>query len=145
VITGIGHTAYRVSDLEKSLQFYCGVLGFEEAFRLYRDSGETWLVYVRVNDETFIELFPGGVEPVAITPKSIAYTHLSLAVDDIDATLADLRSRGLETPGAPTMGKDNNYQYWIADPDGNRIELMQMMPDSLQLKALAELAAKRGK
>jgi len=33
------------------------------------------------------------------------------------------------------MGADGNYQYWIEDPDRNRIELMQIMPGSLQDKA----------
>jgi len=32
-------------------------------------------------------------------------------------------------------GKDGNLQAWIVDPDGNRIELMQIMPNSLQAKA----------
>ena len=37
------------------------------------------------------------------------------------------------------MGADRNWQAWIEDPDGNRIELMQMMPDCLQLDAIARL------
>jgi len=142
MITGIGHNAYRVRDLDKSLAFYCGILGFKEAFRLYRDDGSTWLVYVLVNDDTFIELFPGGEEALEIGPKSIAYTHVSLAVDDIFATVRELAGRGLEVIGEPKMGRDYNYQFWITDPDGNRIELMQMMPNSLQLKAIADLNAR---
>ena len=39
------------------------------------------------------------------------------------------------------MGADGNWQAWIEDPDGHRIELMQMMPDSLQAKAIARMAA----
>ena len=38
------------------------------------------------------------------------------------------------------MGADGNWQAWIEDPDGHRIELMQMMPDSLQAKAIARMA-----
>jgi lactoylglutathione lyase len=37
------------------------------------------------------------------------------------------------------VGADNNRQTWIEDPDGHRIELMQMAPDSLQAAALARL------
>ena len=40
------------------------------------------------------------------------------------------------------MAADLNWQAWIEDPDGNRIELMQMMPDCLQLAAIAGLKAK---
>jgi lactoylglutathione lyase len=34
---------------------------------------------------------------------------------------------------------DYNSQSFFDDPDGNRIELMQMMPDCLQLEAIARL------
>ena len=37
------------------------------------------------------------------------------------------------------MAADKNWQAWIEDPDGNRIELMQIMPDCLQLEAIARL------
>jgi lactoylglutathione lyase len=41
------------------------------------------------------------------------------------------------------MAIDGNNQAWIEDPDGNRIELMEVAPDSLQLKAIARLKALR--
>ena len=34
----------------------------------------------------------------------------------------------------PTKGKDNNYECFTQDPDGNLIELMQYTEDALQLK-----------
>lgn len=139
VITGIGHTAYRVRDVEASLRFYSGVLGFRELFRLNRDTGELWLIYLRVNDDTYVELFPGGEDRTEVTPKSCGYVHLCLAVDDLRATLRELAGRGLEITGEPRMGRDGNWQYWIADPDGNRIELMQMLPTSMQAQAIAAL------
>jgi lactoylglutathione lyase len=37
------------------------------------------------------------------------------------------------------MGADGNRQCWIADPDGNRIEFMQMSPSCMQLDAIARL------
>ncbi len=141
MITGIGHNAYRVRDLDKSLAFYCGILGFKEAFRIERD-GAVRLVYILVNDDTYIELFPNGEETVTIGPKSIGYAHVCLAVDDMSATLKELASRGLEIVGEPKLGGDGNLQFWIADPDGNRIELMQMSPESRQMKAIAQLKAK---
>jgi lactoylglutathione lyase len=139
VITGIGHTAYRVQDLDAALRFYCDVLGFQELFRLSRDTGETWLVYLRVNDTTYVELFPGGEKSVELTPKTRGYAHLCLTVDDLPATLRELAGRGLVVDGEPKQGRDLNWQYWVTDPDGNRIELMQMMPDSLQAQAIARL------
>lgn len=134
MISGIGHAAYGVSDLDRSLAFYCGGLGLREAFRLYNDRGETWIVYIQVQGLDFIELFPdprvrGGA------PAEHAYRHLCLMVDDMDATLADLSARGVTADGPKRQGKDHNWQAWLTDPDGNRIELMQIMPESPQQAA----------
>lgn len=135
MIVGLGHVAFRISDLESSLDFYCGKLGLAEAFRMNDDEGNPWIVYIKVSDDNFIELFPGGKNRVEIPGGAIAYAHLCLRVDDMTATLKELESRGVEISGEARQGKDGNYQYWLTDPDGNRIELMQIMPDSLQAKS----------
>jgi len=134
MIKGIGHLAFRVSDLERSLNFYCNILGLKEAFRLYNDAGELWIVYLKINRDNFIELFPHRGE-ISSDYEKASYQHLCLVVDDIGSTLKELSGRGLEIKGVPTQGKDGNYQYWITDPDGNRIELMQIMPNSLQARS----------
>ncbi|NLJ85077.1 MAG: VOC family protein [Firmicutes bacterium] len=133
MITGIAHTAFRVEDLEKSIHFYTETLGLKEAFRLLHDDGTPWLVYLQINANTFIELFPDGKDRLPLTRQSIGFAHLCLHVNDIFAAVTRLRERGLDCPGEPTMGKDGNWQYWVKDPDGNDIELMQIMPDSLQV------------
>lgn len=137
MITHIGHTAYSVSDLGVALEFYCGKLGMTEAFRLDHDDGTPWIVYVLAGQGSFIELFPGGEPGAGATDGS--YRHLCLAVDDMDTTLADLRERGLPLEGEATRGKDGNVQFWLTDPDGNRIELMEIHPESLQAQALARV------
>ena len=58
-IVGIGHIAIRVKDIDRTLDFYRDKLGFKEMFRLDRD-GKLWLMYLRVTDTQYIELFPGG-------------------------------------------------------------------------------------
>jgi lactoylglutathione lyase len=47
-------------------------------------------------------------------------------------TLDDLKKRGLDPLGQPSVGKDGNTQAWLRDPDGNLIELMQVAPTSDQ-------------
>ena len=47
MITGIGHVAFRISNLEESLDFYCNKLGFREAFRLEQEGKPSpWIVYI---------------------------------------------------------------------------------------------------
>ena len=57
-ISGFGHLALKVQNLEASLAFYRDKLGLKEMTRLLNDRGEAWIVYVRITDTSFLELFP---------------------------------------------------------------------------------------
>ena len=140
MILGIGHAAYGVADLEVSLRFYVEQLRLEKAFHLNRPDGSLWIVYLYVGDGAFIELFP---EHEAPGTNAGSYKHLCLRVDDMDRTLDDLKDRGLELLGPASVGSDGNTQAWLADPDGNLIELMQIAPDSLQGTVLADRCTNR--
>lgn len=141
--TGLGHIAIRVKDVERSLAFYKDQLGFEEMLRLHRDNGDLWLVYLRVTDEQYIEIFPYAVGDEAPPREAIGLNHTCITVDDIDAIVAQLEAAGIPLLQPKITGADGNRQAWIADPDGNRFELMQMMPGSMQLDAIARLRAAR--
>ncbi len=137
-VTGIGHVAIRARDLDATLAFYTDTLGFRELFRLDNDDGSLMLVYVRITDEQFIEIFPRGTGEKP--PRgNVGYDHLCLTVADIEATLRDLDARGVPLDRGLQTGRDGNRQAWITDPEGNRIELMEMAPDSKQAEALARL------
>ena len=48
MITGIGHLAFSITNLERSLNFYCDILGFRQAFQLDREGTPSpWIVYIR--------------------------------------------------------------------------------------------------
>ncbi len=144
MITGIGHCAYSVRDLDASLEFYVKGLGMDDAFRLHGEDGAVWIVYLYAGNGAFVELFPGreGAEDGS-TRDGQSYRHLCLAVDDMSLTLDDLSQKGIEPLGPPSVGKDGNTQAWLKDPDGNPIELMQIAPTSEQGRFLAAKAEKR--
>lgn len=136
MITGLGHVAFRITDLDRALDFYCSKLGFEEAFRLDREGQPSpWIVYLQIGPNQFLELFPGGQGQVAPRSQAAGYNHFCLVVDSLESTLSELKRKGVEIDGAPRQGMDTNWQYWIADPDGNAIELMQIVPGSPQARA----------
>lgn len=131
---GLAHTAYRVRNLEAALDFYCHKLGFREAFRLnHPETGKLWIVYIQVARDQFIELFP--VESDSPLEPGSRYAHLCLEVEDLEATVAELRRRGVEIVRDIRRGLDGNLQAWIRDPEGNEIELMQIHPGSPQAQA----------
>ena len=133
MIRGISHIAVRVTDIERSLAFYRGILGFRERFRLIKDDGSVRLVYLQLADRQFVELFPGAEGPYAVGQTS-AWVHLCLEVDDIDETYRYLTARGLVTRGEPILGADRSWQFWTTDPDGNQIEFHQFTPESRQMR-----------
>ncbi len=140
MITGLGHIAFRIRDLEQSLDFYCNKLGFREVFRLEREGEPSpWIVYLQVAHNQFLELFPGAQGEIP-SRTGAGYNHFCLVTDDLHATLHEFESRGLTISGIPEQGLDMNWQYWLNDPDGNAIELMQITPESPQAVANGRLS-----
>jgi lactoylglutathione lyase len=139
-IVAIGHVAIRVRNIERTLDFYVGKLGFAEMMRLDRE-GRLWLLYLRISDTQYLEVFPEAVGDRAPPRDANGFNHLCLEVDSIDRALAELEEAGVPLASPKKLGADGNMQAWIEDPDGNRIELMQMAPDSLQARAIQRLWA----
>ena len=140
-ITSIGHVALKVHDLEKSLAFYRDRLGFPEMMRIDKPEGGVWLVYLRITDEQFIEIFPGAENGRAPGWNGNAITHVCLTVDDLDAVVDQVTAAGIPLLIEKKTAIDGNRQAWIEDPDGNRIEFMQINPASMQMEAIARLKA----
>lgn len=130
-IVDLGHPAFACHDLDASLDFYAK-LGIHESFRLMRDDGSLMLIYLHITDDRFIEVFPNGPSPEERARKQ-SFMHICLAVDDIEAFVEEIRAKGIVIDVEPKMGLDFNVQAWIADPDGNKIELMQYSPESPQI------------
>ncbi|HUZ17162.1 MAG TPA: VOC family protein [Spirochaetia bacterium] len=134
-ITKIGHTALLVRDMQKSTDFYTKVLGFKKVFDLKDDKGNPWIVYFKIGKDQFIELFYSKDEPDNDFKPRIGYQHVCYEVDDINATEKEIVKGGGALDRPIKKGLDGNFQMWVKDPDGNRIELMQIVPDSPHAKA----------
>ena len=52
-----------------------------------------------------------------------------------------MEAAGIKITAPVKKGLDGNRQAWIEDPDGDRVELMEMHPDCLQLQAIRRLHA----
>jgi lactoylglutathione lyase len=134
LIDGIAHAAFNTGDMKKSLDFYCRVLGFTRAFTLKKEDGAPKIEYIRAGKAHFFELFYDSPESPPVPAAS--FNHVCLSVGDILAVEKRLDSLNWPVDVRPRKGMDGNWQMWTHDPDGNRLELMQLDPESLQSKAL---------
>lgn len=132
MIIGLTHVAVRVTDINRSIEFYSELLGLPEQFRLTNDAGDPCLVYLKVSDNQFIELFPGA-QGSHIPPENAGVVHICLQVDDIQQTYKEMIARGVVPHGEPILACDESWQFWTHDPDGNPIEFHQFTPESRQI------------
>jgi len=134
-IDGIGHIGLRVKDMEKSLDFYCKLLGLQKAFTIENDEGKPWIEYIKICDGQFLELFYPRPEDPQGPQAQATNNHICLAVEDIHETGRTLEAAGIELI-IPVKGREGgNWQCWCRDPDGNFIEFMYIHPSSFQATA----------
>ena len=113
------HISFSVAELERSKQFYGGVLGLPELPRPQMGIGGAW--YGAGDTEVHLIVTPEGVDvgqpPASLTPVA---DHAAFQIDDYDAAVAHLRGAGLEVlETTRALG-----QLWVRDPDGHVIELI---------------------
>lgn len=132
LFSGITHVALNVTDMDKALEFYCGTLGLKKVFDIFDGNNNPWIVYVKVSDRKFIELFHNGVKDreKAYDNSYIGYHHMCLSVGDIQALTDSLHKKGALAGIKPHLNRENNLSIWLEDSDGNGIEVVQYSPES---------------
>ncbi len=122
------HTMLRVGDLERSLAFYCEVLGMRLLRRKDYPSGRFTLAFVGFGEEdqhTVLELTHNW--DTAAYTLGDAFGHVALGVEDIYATCEALRAKGARIVREPGPMKHGGSEIaFIEDPDGYKIELIQL-------------------
>jgi lactoylglutathione lyase len=121
------HTMLRVNNLDDSLRLYCDKLGMKLLRKQDFPGGEFTLAFVGYGDEreaAVIELtWNWGTSKYEI---GTAYGHVALGVDDIYATCADLKTKGVNVVREPGPMKHGTTAIaFIEDPNGYKIELIQ--------------------
>ena len=115
------HTMVRVSDLEKSLDFYCRALGLREQRRSEHAQGRFTLVFLAAegDEDAQIELTYNWDEHAYGGGRN--FGHVAYAVDDIYASCARLRDAGVTINRPPRDGR----MAFVRSPDNVSIELLQ--------------------
>jgi lactoylglutathione lyase len=121
------HTMLRVGNLDRSLQFYCKVLGMTLLRRQDYPTGEFTLAFVGYGEEasnTVLELTHNwGTSAYEI---GSGYGHIAIGVDDIYQTCAQIMAQGGRITREPgPMKHGSTVIAFVEDPDGYKIELIQ--------------------
>ena len=122
------HTMVRVTDVEKSLAFYCGLLGLKEMSRTVNEKGRFTLIFLAAPGDE--ERAKSGWAPmVELTynwdPQDYGggrnFGHLAYRVDNIYESCQRLMDGGVTINRPPRDG----HMAFVRSPDGISIELLQ--------------------
>jgi catechol 2,3-dioxygenase-like lactoylglutathione lyase family enzyme len=143
-VTTLDHVSVTVSDLERSLPFYCDLLGLQELER-HRLEGEGISTMAGKRDVVLqvVRLaapqtpgIPIDLQQYLAPPGStsnaqlgdVGHAHICFGVSDIDGTCRELRDRGVELVSEPVsfeLGTGLLKVVFLKDPDGNVLELVE--------------------
>ena len=144
-ITGADHTSFTVANLDRSLAFYAGVLGFEVlnlrpsiTNRYFRDiiampDGVIKGAYLAIPGTAHkLELFeyvqPRGT-PADVRTNNPGSAHICLMIEDLRAAYNELAAKGVQFRSPPVELNEGPNKggvgLYMLDPDGITIELFQ--------------------
>lgn len=140
--TAASHIGICVSDLDRSLRFWCDGLGFERAERFELDDTSLAGLAGSLEVESPVEVVSQFVRLGAFAVELLVYarprsagtpsasrgqlgiTHVALHVDDLDAAVARAVAAGATVIDS-TRADLGVRLVFLSDPDGTRVELMQ--------------------
>jgi catechol 2,3-dioxygenase-like lactoylglutathione lyase family enzyme len=122
------HTTITVSDIDKALAFYQGILGFPVLGQLeFKDERGFLITYLQAGNAV-IELFSFAKPVIYHTwnpdETVLGLKHLGLLVDDVDAVAQRLVDAGVRIIYPPNDALGDVKTCFFADPDGNALELI---------------------
>lgn len=144
-VTGADHTSFTVSNLDRSLEFYVGLLGCELLWKRDAVTSQYFRDIVGFPDcackgahlkipgtDHHIELFeyvaPRGVA-ADVRTNNPGSAHIAFYVDDLRSAYAELKSKGVRFRSPPVyIDQGVNTGGWAVyclDPDGITMELFQ--------------------
>ena len=117
------HTMIRISNVEKSLDFYCKGLGLIETRRMENEQGRFTLIFLAApgDEKAELELTYNWDGDAGLPSDSRHFGHLAYEVKDIYATCQHLMDKGITINRPPREGR----MAFVRSPDNISIELLQ--------------------
>jgi catechol 2,3-dioxygenase-like lactoylglutathione lyase family enzyme len=128
-VTELDHIVLNVSDIDRSLNFYTGVLGLKGERVDEFKAGKVGFPSVRVNSDTIIDLFPAQDRAGPEGEKrdgNLNHFCLVVGAEDFSGIVAYLKEHGVmvrEGPISRWGARGRATSVYFLDPDGNEIEI----------------------
>jgi catechol 2,3-dioxygenase-like lactoylglutathione lyase family enzyme len=121
-ISKVGRVCVTVADTDRALDFYVGTLGFEKVVDEPMGPDMRWVEVKVADGETTIALAP----PPQGKQAGGAETGIILDTSDVDGAHAALKDAGVDVDGEVSrMGGPVPPMFWLRDPDGNSLIVVQ--------------------
>ena len=126
LLKGVHHIAIICSNYEKSKEFYTQILELTIIREVYREQRQSYKLDLALNDEYIIELFSFPNPPHRSSrPESCGLRHLAFSVNNLDESVANFKSKGIELEPIRTDEFTQKRFTFFNDPDGLPIELYE--------------------
>ena len=121
-ISKVGRVCVTVSDTDRAIDFYTGTLGFEKVVDEPMGPGMRWVEVQVSGAETTIALAP----PPEGQPAGDTQTGICLDTSDVDSAHAALKAAGADVDDEVSRyGGPVPPMFWLRDPDGNALIVVQ--------------------
>jgi catechol 2,3-dioxygenase-like lactoylglutathione lyase family enzyme len=117
-VHGVDHIVLNAADVERSLAWYTELLGLVPVRADEWRAGTVPFPSVRVNDSCIIDLFSAPR-----TGNNLNHFCLVVNRQDVDAVSTDPRFTVVDGPGNRFGAQGDGWSVYVADPDGNVVEL----------------------
>ena len=125
-LTAVHHIAIICSNYEASKKFYTEILEFTVVKETYRAERNSYKLDLALNGNYIIELFsfPNPVSRPS-QPEACGLRHLAFSVNNIESSIAALKSNGVECEPIRIDTLTNKKFTFFSDPDGLPLELYE--------------------
>ncbi len=128
VSTKLIHAGFIVRDRAAEDHFYKDILGFHLYWQGGQKDDEVSWVSLQVPDGTDWLEYMLNVAPNADAHTEGVMNHIALGVPGVAAAKDKLVANGWQPGEAPKVGRDGKWQLNVYDPDGTRVEFMELTP-----------------
>lgn len=124
-IVGMAHMAYYISNVKQARDYYEGFLGLQLAFALKNPDGTDHILFEKINDHQFIELYVDS-------PKDYGFIHdAGFETNDAKGMRDHLAAMGVKVPDKVVKDEAGNLSFDFVDPSGFTVVIVQYLPKSM--------------